>query len=277
VNISVVFSTISTGGFSPVNDMTVLGGFPDNFILALLMILGATSFPIHYRIFSGKFRKAFNAEFVVFILIILSGTALFALFAGTDVFKSFFYVSSASSTAGFSLTNLGGLAVNAKMLLFILMFIGGPASSTAGGIKIMRLIIFVKSIPWAFKGLLKGELDKLTFRGKEVSYLDVSVTLVLILVAIVIVIGFALIFTCFGFTFVDSVFELTAALSNAGLSVGVASISLPVVLKLLLMLVMIVGRVGIIAFFVALIRGSTLRNHSQEIAKTSQNQLIFRR
>lgn len=62
----------------------------------------------------------------------------------------------------------------------------------------------------------------------------------------------AFVFTSFGFSLVDSLFEVTSALSNTGLSVGITSLSLPTVLKLILILVMIVGRIGIIALLVAL-------------------------
>ncbi len=251
-NISVVFSAISTGGFSPVDNFSALIAFPNNLIISLLMIIGGTSLTVHYRIFTGNFKKAANLEFVVFISIIILFAIIFTLLTKVDIATSLFHIASASSTAGFSFIDLSNLAVSAKMLLFILMFIGGSTSSTAGGVKIMSIIIFVKSIPWVVKGVITGNLSKFVVRGKEFTYIDIYAALLLITIAIVIIVGFAFIFTSFGISLTDSVFALTSALSNTGLYAGIINNSLPMLLKLILILVMIVGRIGIITLLVAM-------------------------
>jgi trk system potassium uptake protein len=266
-NISLVFSSISTGGFSPVNDLSDIVVFPSNYIIALLMIIGGTSFTVHYRLFTGKFKKALNAELVIYLLFILFFTGIFWLITRTDLATSFFHVASASSTAGSSFIDIGNLAANAKMLLFILMFIGGTTSSTAGGVKIMSVLIFFKTIPWVIKGVMAGSLSRFIFRGKGLYFLDIATYLILILLTISLIIVFAFIFTSFGYTMVDSVFTLTSALSNTGLSAGITNPSLPLALKLILILVMIVGRIGIIAFCVALM---SRRNEKKLIAEPAK-------
>jgi trk system potassium uptake protein TrkH len=191
-------------------------------------------------------------EFLVFISTVIFFSILFMLFTKADIATSFFHIVSASSTTGFSFIDLGNLHINAKMLLFILMFIGGCTSSTAGGVKIMSVIVFVKSIPWVIKGVITGNLSRFVIRGKELKYVEIYSNLLVIIIAIIIIVGFSFVFTSFGFSLTDSVFALTSALSNTGLYVGITNLSLPIILKLILILVMIVGRIGIITFLIAL-------------------------
>ena len=215
-NICLVFSGISTGGFSPVTDLSTLTAFPNNLILGILMIIGSTSFAVHFRIFGGNLKKAFNLEFVVFILIVIVFTIIFAVSNNIGFTNSFFHIASASSTAGYSSLDLSKLAVNAKMLLFVLMFIGGSTSSTAGGIKIMNVLIFLKSVPWIIKGVLTGNLDNLVLRGKDLKQVEIFSALLVIILFTVITVILAFVFTSFGFSMEDSLFVLISALSNSG-------------------------------------------------------------
>jgi trk system potassium uptake protein len=133
-----------------------------------------------------------------------------------------------------------------------LMFVGGMTSSTAGGLKVMNMLVFFKSIPWVIKGVLSGELGKFTIRGREYKHLEVFSPLVVIILGVVIIIGSAFAFMGYGFSMVDSIFNMTSTLSNTGLYVGAAASALPAVLKLILTVLMIVGRIGLIALLVAL-------------------------
>ena len=255
VNISLVFSTIATGGFGPVNDVATLTVFPRGLILDILMILGATSFIVHYRLFTGKFKRVLSAELVTMVLIMVAFSFVFSVLTKTNLGASFFHVISVSSTTGASYINLGSLAVNAKSLLFILMFIGGRASSTAGGIRIVNVLVFVKSIPWAVKSLITGIPGNFKLEEKEYSVSDVVTALLAIILAVVLVIIFAFVFTLFGHSLVDSLFEVISAFANTGLSVGIANLALPNLLKIILIITMLAGRVGIVALLVALIPG----------------------
>lgn len=250
-NISMVFSAVSTGGFSPVDNMAAITAFPINILLGLAAMIGAISFVVHYRLFNGHFKKAPNLELVTYISITLVFTLFFALLTKTDLADAFFHVASASSTTGFSYIDLTSIATNAKLLLLILMFVGGMTSSTAGGVKVMNILILFKSIPWVIKGVLSGELDKFEIRGREYKHLDVFSPLVVIISMVVIIVGFSFAFMTNGFSMMDSIFAMTSSLSNSGLYGGVVTPALPVGLKLMLMVLMIVGRIGLIALLVA--------------------------
>jgi trk system potassium uptake protein TrkH len=251
-NTSLVFSTISTGGFSPISNFSTFLSFPNNFILSILMILGSTSFIVHHKLFTGKFGNAFTTEFITLILIIFSFTIILSILSNLDIITAFFHSVSASTTTGYSFIDFKYFSPSIKILFIFIMFVGGCAFSTSGGIKILRFLIFLKSIPWIIKGAIKGNLDKFTFEGKEFKTTDVLSYLLLILLAISMIFSFAFVFTLYGFDFIDSIFELTSAFATTGISVGITNVSLPIVLKIVLVLVMVLGRIEIITLLVAI-------------------------
>lgn len=247
--ISLVFSGLSTGGFLPVNDLSglsppVYGGF------IVLMVAGATSFSIHYGFFSRKFEKIMIIEFLAMITFI---TVAFGITVGTgpSPLEVLFHVTSASSTTGFSFINFESMNESAKILFVILMFAGGSAFSTAGGVKMIRVLVFFAAIPWAIKSVIKGQLEQFTFQGKEFRPADILSWWLILLLGGFSIVLFSLILSFNGYPFLNSIFEITSALSNTGLSTGIAS-GVPDGLKILFMLAMVLGRVEIITVLIAL-------------------------
>jgi trk system potassium uptake protein TrkH len=251
-NISMVFSTIATGGFSPVTNFSELIPFPNNFVLNVLMLIGATSFTIHYRLLTGKIRSALTTEFLGLSIIIIISTFLLTNFVNLDITTAFFHAMSASTTTGYSFISFKNLNETGKMIFIILMFLGGMTFSTAGGVKILRLILFFKSIPWAIKRLITGTYQKFVFENKEFTDIDILHHLFVILLAGFLIFVSAFIFSFYGFSLIDAVFELSSAFATTGYSVGITNISLPIALKLILTFVMVMGRIEIIPFLVAL-------------------------
>lgn len=256
-NISLVFSTIATGGFSPVSDFPSLIPFPNNFILNILMILGAISFIVHHRLLTGRFREALTKEFLVFLLLIAIFTALIFRFVTTDLYSAIFHAISGSTTTGYSFMNFKQLDDTGKLIFISLMFIGGSTFSTAGGIKVLRLILFFKTIAWMMKNMISGTTHKLVFEGRELSSIDVVHHLLVVLMAVLMLFVSAFIFSLYGFSFTDSAFELTSAFATTGYSLGITNLSLPIILKLVLTLVMVFGRIEIIPFLFLLSREKT--------------------
>jgi len=252
-NISLVFSTISTGSFSPVTNFSTLVAYPYNVVLIVLMIIGGISFSVHFSLFTGKLKRILSGELLAFFLIIGVFTIGFSLLTKFNLATSLFHVTSASSTTGFSFIDMGSLAANAKVLLIILMFVGGSAFSTAGGVKIFRIMVFIKSIPWAVKGIITRNLGVLKFGGREMKHADIISAWLMIILAVSIIFIFAFIFTLYGFPLVDSVFELTSAFATAGLSVGITSIRLAIGLKIILAFFMLLGRIELISFLIAIL------------------------
>jgi trk system potassium uptake protein TrkH len=148
------FGTIATGGFSTKNASLALYPPVVHYIVTLFMFLAGINFALHYFAIRGGISKVFrNEELKLYILIISAVTLLITLILihhdGT-VEKSFrdslFQVVSIITCTGFTTTDYLKWPEHAWMLIFLVMFVGGCAGSTAGGIKVIRHLIVFKTI-----------------------------------------------------------------------------------------------------------------------------------
>ncbi len=169
-------TNISTAGFSS-HDESILyfrnAGYKHykliEYTIILFMFLGSTSFLLHYRILTGKFKDVFtNYEFKVYIYVIVVSTLLMLI----DHFHAFpkdfpknleehfrnifFTVVTFTSTTGYTTIDINSdyFPTLSKIIIFTLMFIGGCVGSTAGGIKILRAIILYKLFVLQIKKLM---------------------------------------------------------------------------------------------------------------------------
>jgi trk system potassium uptake protein TrkH len=150
-SISLSFTTLTTGGFVPTS--TILNSENSNTLIIIMggMIIAALPFSFHFGIFS-KYVHAMREikEILVFIILLTIGIFLFILiepsFSESDWLSSVFHVISASTTTGFQFLDLSHLSDNGKLLIIVLMLIGGTAFSTAGGIKIARLLLIFNKL-----------------------------------------------------------------------------------------------------------------------------------
>jgi trk system potassium uptake protein TrkH len=252
---SVIFSALSTGGFSlPTEMATFISQPPFNFIIPLSMILGATNLIIFAKLAKGKIKEFFNDEIIIFLIMAVLATALVVRFFGVGSYDAFFHIISAMSTTGFSYVPLQSLDSSFKLLLISLMFIGGASFSTAGGIKIYRFLLMLKSVRKSVVYTVVGKDNKIKLLGREFANADVIQSAVLIFLMGLTIFGSSLIVSYYGFTPLDSVFECTSALATTGLSMGIVGPSLALELKWMFMFLMLLGRVEIISFLVIFVR-----------------------
>jgi trk system potassium uptake protein TrkH len=258
INLSaVVFSSISTAGFTPFTDataMTIMTQPPFNVIVPLSMIFGATNFLLFAKLYNKKFKEFFNSETTFFMIIFGISVGLLVYFYNLPSAASAFQVLSAMSTTGFSYLAIGGLDDSLKLFLVLLMFIGGASFSTAGGIKIYRFILLIKSVGKSVTFTIAGKDSKVKLFGKEYSNPEViqAATLVFLMVGVIFVSAF--IVSYYGYQPVNALFDCTSALCTTGLTTGVVGPSLVLELKWLFMFLMLLGRVEVIAFLVMLSR-----------------------
>jgi trk system potassium uptake protein TrkH len=252
LSLSTVFSALMTGGMAPTNNLSTLLEFPRNLIITVAMLLGATSFAVHYKLIGKRERIPFSHEFYVLLTVIFLAAVVLNRFANLDLATALFHTTSASSTTGFSFINFQTLSVPLRALILMLMFIGGSTFSTAGGIKILRLFILLKSIPWAIRTRL-GEHSALQIEGTYLSSNEVIIHFIVIILSFVAIFLTALYISFQGFDFLDSMFEVTSAFSTTGFSSGITTPHLSYTIKWPLVLLMILGRVEIMPFLVALI------------------------
>ncbi len=151
------FATMATGGFSTKNN-SIAGFSPySQYVIIVFMFLAGTNFTLHYFALHGQLKKIRkNEEFRVYFNITLWITVL--LTAGLVIFmhneietafrNSLFTVVSILTTTGFVTADYIVWPSYLWMLIFALMFLGGMAGSTGGGVKIIRHILLIKN-SWA--------------------------------------------------------------------------------------------------------------------------------
>jgi len=153
------FGTMGTGGFSVLNDS--IAGYNNpaaEWIMAIFLLLAGINYNIYFFIIVKRLRDVGkNEEFKTYLAITLVSTGiitanllvrmstLYSSF-GKALRDAFFQVTSIISTAGFTTASFDVWPGLSQMIIIILMFIGACAGSTAGGFKISRLLIILKSI-----------------------------------------------------------------------------------------------------------------------------------
>lgn len=146
---SYAFSTLAAGGFATTPDSTGTFDLPIfEFIALLFMLLAGTNLTLQYRAWHGRFGELLrDVEFRTYLAVAAVGTAvLLLLLAGSGgVLRAAFQVVSVITTTGFTISGMTEWSQQAQLLLLALMFVGGSAGSAAGGIRIMRWLIVLRS------------------------------------------------------------------------------------------------------------------------------------
>lgn len=152
------FATLATGGFST-NDTSIkhYDSVIIEAIITFFMIVAGANFGLYYLAWRGGAKRVFaDTEFRVYLAIIALSTLLItanlAMAMDQSIARAFrdalFQVASIITTTGFMSADFDKWPPFSKLILFLLMFIGGCAGSTAGAIKVSRLIILAKQ-SWA--------------------------------------------------------------------------------------------------------------------------------
>lgn len=238
-NFSLAMSTLSTGGFLPDSQIFSKIGFGGDFVLIAGMILGTLPFAFHYGFVRKKFLSAkLSNETLLYLGFLTVGVALFVIVTQGDIFEDSFTVIAASTTAGFQVVDMSSLESLPKLILTIMMIIGGCGFSTAGGIKIFRLIDIFK-----MRRMFSRKEWAKTIADKKNEFL--SILVVIILFPTVPLLG-ALYLSSEGYDFYDSYFETIGAITTAGLGSGILGPDLDPIGKIIASFLMILGRLEII-------------------------------
>jgi trk system potassium uptake protein TrkH len=240
---SVIFSTITTGGFSPSSTFVSLDNVPRLFIVGAGMILGALPFAFHYSLFSKELRKkTLGMEVMIYAIVMVASIPVFLVLSGTDALTAAFHVVSASTTTGFQFIDLTAIPVEAKVFLMLIMMVGGTAFSTAGGIKLGRFLFVFRRLA------KKDDLDiiaSVTTRANEKLFRE-SLIVMGVYVGIALLTGYA-ISMIESAPFDNALFESISALTTSGLSTWILTPDSGLASKLILIINMVAGRFEVIA------------------------------
>lgn len=187
---------------------------------------------------------------------------------------SLFQWVSALTTCGFNTVEVGTWSASAKLLLSVAMAIGGAAGSTAGGLKIKRVLTLYKGVLWHFRRislrphqLMRYQLDGKSF-GQAEAYRRIDGAAVLAVLWMswlgvgVMVLNYIV---PEKYQLSDPIFEAASALSGVGLSTGISHPDLQWSGKLVLILLMLMGRLEIIP--VMLLLGSLVQGIKARVLK----------
>jgi trk system potassium uptake protein TrkH len=147
------FATMAAGGFSP-HPLSISGyeSAAIDWIVTGFMFVAGANFALQYRAVRGS-RTALvqDEEFRAYAAVVLIGTAAVSVFlvregtgVGDAVRHGAFQVVSIITTTGFVSTDFQLWSDQAKMVLFLLMFVGGCAGSAAGGPKVVRHVLMAR-------------------------------------------------------------------------------------------------------------------------------------
>jgi trk system potassium uptake protein TrkH len=149
-------ATMATGGFSP--RTASIGAYDSAYfdiVIIFFMLLAGTNFALHLKLLTGKpFEYFRDAEFRFYLLFWFGSCMILTLNVWGDTYESlakslrvaFFQGTSMMTTTGFVTEDFDLWPGTSRMLLVILMFVGGCAGSTGGGVKNIRLLIGIKEL-----------------------------------------------------------------------------------------------------------------------------------
>lgn len=225
-----MFGTAGTGGFSIWADSVAHYNSPlIELIITIFLFLFATNFNIYYfilikdakSIFKNDELKTYFCVFVFSILMIainiypLYGTILESLR------YSSFQVASIMSTAGFASANFDTWPTFSKIILFLLMFIGGCAGSTGGGIKVSRFVLIFKSFKHEINQLIRPrEVNNVFMDGHPVDEKVRRNTVIYFALAMIIVGISILLISLDGYDFATTISAVAVTFNNVGPGFG---------------------------------------------------------
>ena len=267
---TIFMAAFDTGGFSPQStSIAYYHSASFEAVVAVLMLAGALSFGLHHAIWQRRAGLLQNIEVRTFattvtvtLFVTLTGLAVGGLYTETGPLlrRGFFQLTSAHTGTGFAtvrspeLARWGGLAFAG---MTVAMALGGMSSSTAGGVKALRIGLTVKSVLMTVREALtpsRTVISRTYFqygRHRLEPELANSVMTVSLLYVALYLLG-AAVGLAYGYGLAESLFESVSAAAAVGLSVGVVSPDMPVVLQLIMIFQMWIGRLEFIAVFALL-------------------------
>jgi trk system potassium uptake protein TrkH len=239
-NFSLAISGFATGGFVPVSTMLDSLGWEAQIILMGAMIFGALPFTFHYSFVRKKFLSPKLGKEVLSYFIIL-GIAMMLLIwiSETDPLTSIFYSVSASTTSGLHSEDIS-FNTASHIVLIILMIIGGCAFSTAGGIKVFRLLQITECRK-LFNKTSRAELPEQ--RKKEL----ISTVLIIMLFLGTISITAVYLMGIEDTNFENAFYHSTSIITTTGLTSDIVDFETANTDKIVISFLMIIGRMEIIA------------------------------
>lgn len=219
------FGTAGTGGFGIKPDS--IGGYSPTvqWIITVFMLVFGINFNMYYLVLIRRARAIFkSAEFWTYVGIVAVCTAIISInvaplfnTVGDTVRNSAFQVASLITTTGYATTDFNLWPGLARGIMFILLFTGGCAGSTAGGLKLSRVVLLFKTVKREFKKLVNPRsVSVVRFEGKPVEEETLSSISVYFAVYIMCFVAIFLILCLEPFSFETNLTAAATTFNNVG-------------------------------------------------------------
>jgi len=255
------FSTIATGGFSVKNlSIAYYNSETIEYIVVFFMLLGGINFMMHFKVLSGNLKDVLkNTELKTYLLILFLASLFISLNlyfnnlnSFSDTFRySFFQVVSITTTTGFISFDYEVWPYFSQTIIFLLMFVGGCIGSTAGGIKVFRILtifrLALNEIKYIIhpKGVFRLKVNKIPLDKGIINSIAGFLFLYILLVLIT-----SLIVASYNNDLLTSISVSLASIGNIGPGFGGVGPSknyafFPDYIKWFLSFIMLVGRLEV--------------------------------
>jgi trk system potassium uptake protein TrkH len=275
--VNLALTAISTGGFTlHPGGILYYQSITLELLLIPIMIAGALPFKLYFLILAKR-RWSFFGDEQVKLFFLFTGIGVFVLTADLLLFtnadflisleQGLFMTVSALTTTGFQNANPHVWASTTLLFMSMIIFIGGAAGSTAGGIKLNRVALAYHGLLWWFKRLFVSPrvLIPLRIEGrvipKAIAELETAKNMLVIILSVMTIFIATLCVLQFhitSYSITDIVFETVSAFSTCGMSTGYVSYGMPVLSKWIFILLMWVGRlevIPVVMLIIAVLRG----------------------
>ena len=253
------FSIISTGGMNVKN--ANMGYYQNDiiyFITIVLMILGATSFLVHYKVIKTKGKSLLDdLQFKIIISVIACVTLMLYFISNIVPMELLFTVVSAITTTGASVASphvMAGWPSFVIICLMCLMLTGGSNGSTVGAIKLVRMITFFKGIYRHIREILSpdGRVVPVKLQGHRIPEKSIAQAGSFITLYMMFIMFTWALFCLYGYDPFESLFAAMSLQGNNGLELGIINHTLDPVLKIVSMFDMWTGRLEIYPVLITL-------------------------
>jgi trk system potassium uptake protein len=264
----IFFAGFDTGGFSP--QSTSLAYYRSVWFEAgagILMIAGAMSFGLQFALWRGRRTQAFRnletrtilSTFSLTLALVIVGVGALGVYGGVFGLSrnGLFQTLSAHTGTGFSTipsTELLGWSGLAFGGIAVAMALGGMASSTAGGVKALRVGLTVRVLRDQVRGVLLPDRALVSHRyyqagNRRLTPEVAQSVMVVSLLYVALYLAGAGVGIAYGLPLEQALFESVSAAANVGLSVGVTGPGMPVPLQVTYIIQMWLGRLEFVAVF----------------------------
>jgi trk system potassium uptake protein TrkH len=261
-------SAVSTGGFSTYDDsLAGMGSGAAIWVVTFSSLSGALALAVYYRIWDQGWRelpgdtesRGLLCAVALSCLLLMLSMHWSGVSGWADSMRHAVLLGiSAQTTTGFSSLDVSGLQPLPKVIMMLSMFVGGDIGSTAGGVKILRLLVLLRLLQFIIRttGAPSHAVNEARLGGRRLSQPEFVAVLSLLSLFVLVILLSWVTFLALGYDPLNSLFEVVSATATTGLSTGISGPGLEPALQGVLCLDMLAGRLEIVALLVLVYPGT---------------------